>query len=381
MSNDIDEAIGLSKINLITRHPFISILALQTPIIETSSEKIPAFGTNGRDIFYNREYFKSITVPEITFCLSHCIYHMIFGHPFRRGGRDPKIWDMAIDYVVNSALIAGKVGTMPKGMLYDSKYTHHMTADEVYDDLIKNKTPEMPSIDSHGFGESDGSTEIELSDGELEAAFDKFRQAMAGAFAASPDDVDPYIRSMIQELNDPKINWREYLDSFVRSSIKSGLTYKKMNRRSTDEFIFPALGEAEKVELVFAIDTSGSMGDEMLNDLKSEIIGFTEQFDDFEIHIWCFDTAVHNHQTFNVNNIEELKSYDMQGGGGTQFSCNWEYMKEIELQPDRFVMMTDGGDWDDHGKQYEDYTNTLFIVHSMPSRNYQPGHGSVCYYD
>lgn len=383
MSKDIGEIITLAQIYLVSRHPFVSILVMNTPIIESPSEKTKTYGTNGRDIFYNREYFKSLSIGEVAFCLSHCVYHMIFGHPFRRGGRDPEIWDMAIDYVTNAALISGKVGVAPAGSLYNSKYSHDMTAEAVYEDLIKSKTPTMPSLDDHNFGDGGGNSDIEmqLSDDELEAAFNDFRQIISSALAASPDSVDPHIRDLINDLNDPKIAWREFLDSFIRSSIKSGYTYKKMNKRSYGDIILPARGQSEKVKLAFCVDTSGSMGDEMLNDLKSEIVGFTEQFQDFEIDLWCFDTEVHNHQTFTPANIDDLINYEMEGGGGTTFACNWEYMKENDIQPDRLVMMTDGGDFDDHGYMYRDYCDVLFIVHSYPSHDYQPGHGTVCYYD
>ena len=55
-----------------------------------------------------------------------------------------------------------------------------------------------------------------------------------------------------------------------------------------------------------------------------------------------------------------FSEYEPVGGGGTDFACNWEYMKEHDLQPRKFIMMTDGypcGSWGD-----PDYVDTLFIV-------------------
>jgi len=57
-----------------------------------------------------------------------------------------------------------------------------------------------------------------------------------------------------------------------------------------------------------------------------------EQYRDYNIKIWCFDTDVHNEQDFNSSG-ETLESYKIEGGGGTDFMANWEYMKENDIVP------------------------------------------------
>ena len=57
-----------------------------------------------------------------------------------------------------------------------------------------------------------------------------------------------------------------------------------------------------------------------------------DQYKDFKIKCWCFDTKVYNEQDFSQDSGEELTDYKLMGGGGTEFMCNWEYMKENDIQ-------------------------------------------------
>jgi predicted metal-dependent peptidase len=85
-----------------------------------------------------------------------------------------------------------------------------------------------------------------------------------------------------------------------------------------------------------------------------------DQYEDFTINLWCFDTEIYNHQKISQDNGDDLLSYECQGGGGTDFEANWAWMKENDIQPKKFIMFTDGypcGGWGD-----EDYCDTLFVV-------------------
>ena len=127
-----------------------------------------------------------------------------------------------------------------------------------------------------------------------------------------------------------------------------------------------------------AIDTSGSMSTEMLTDLLGEVKGIMEQFTDFRLHIWCFDTEVHNPYVFTPDNLNDILEYDIQGGGGTDFECNWEFMKENDILPERFIMMTDGmpcGGWGE-----ESYCDTTFLIHSDPDARIAAPFGVTVHY-
>jgi predicted metal-dependent peptidase len=106
---------------------------------------------------------------------------------------------------------------------------------------------------------------------------------------------------------------------------------------------------------------SGSISNKMARDFLSEIKGIMDQFKDFHIKLWCFDTDIYNVVDITADSIHEFESYEPKGGGGTDFDCNWQMMKDENLVPKKFIMFTDGypfGSWGD-----PDYCDTLFVVH------------------
>ena len=115
------------------------------------------------------------------------------------------------------------------------------------------------------------------------------------------------------------------------------------------------------------------MGREMLSEVK----GIMQQFTDFNIQLWCFDTSVYSYAKFDSTNIDDIDTYEIVGGGGTDFMCNWKYMEENDIQPQRFVMFTDGMPWDSWGD--ENYCDTVFIIHG--SEDIKPPFGNYAYYD
>jgi predicted metal-dependent peptidase len=104
-----------------------------------------------------------------------------------------------------------------------------------------------------------------------------------------------------------------------------------------------------------------------------------ESFEDFNLMLWTFDTKVYGYKEFTRENLDEILEYDPKGGGGTDFSCNWVFMQENEIEPKRFIMFTDGFDNGDQGKSFEDYTETLFIVHGHNAPTMS--HGLTVAYD
>ena len=122
--------------------------------------------------------------------------------------------------------------------------------------------------------------------------------------------------------------------------------------------------EPDKYERVQLPDGVGVQHRDELDRIQREfreIKGIMDQYEDFKINLWCFDTAIYNHQEFTQDNSEELFEYEPEGGGGTDFDAHWEYMKNYDINPKKFIMFTDGypcGSWGD-----EEYCDSLFIVH------------------
>ena len=139
----------------------------------------------------------------------------------------------------------------------------------------------------------------------------------------------------------------------------------------------PGQTPEDTIDIALALDMSGSISDTMGKEMLSEVRGIMEQFTDFRVKVWCFDTQCYNYQEFTPQNIDEFENYAIAGGGGTDFDANWKFMKENEIQPERFIMFTDGYPWDSWGDP--DYCDTVFIIHG--SEDIRPPFGNYAYYD
>jgi len=121
----------------------------------------------------------------------------------------------------------------------------------------------------------------------------------------------------------------------------------------------------ETIDISIGIDMSGSISNAQANDFLSEVKGIMDEYKDFKLDIWCFDTEVYNYAKFTGDNSNDIQDYKVQGGGGTDFTVNFAFMKNENIVPKKFIMFTDGYPADSWGD--EDYCDTLFIIHGNDS--------------
>ena len=398
---EITDRIISARVNMLLNQPFFGNLALRLIPID-ATKWMPTCATDGKYFYYNRDFVGSLSRPELTFVFSHEVMHCAWDTMGRRGSRHAATWNDSADYAINLEIYDAKVGTPPKtytaenkkvfNCLLDNKYKG-MASDQIYDLLIAerkaNGTLGMPSqnFDWHSTDleeiEPDPTGElgpIPMSNDEKEKLRDEIRQSVMQAAKAAGGNVPGSIRRMISDITEPQMDWREMLTAHIQSAFKDDYTWSRPNRRSAGSiFVMPGLKNAYKVEIDIAIDVSGSITNQMLRDMLGEVHGIMTQFDDFVLRIWSFDTMVYQDtvMVLTPDNIEDIHNYNMRGGGGTDFVCNWEYMKKEDIQPHRFVMFTDGlpcGSWGD-----DMYCDTLFIIHG--SKTIEAPFGQTAYYD
>ena len=68
------------------------------------STKLDTAATDGRDIFFNKKFLESLTSSEQNALMLHEVLHMALLHVQRRQSRDPYIWNIAADIVVNDLI-------------------------------------------------------------------------------------------------------------------------------------------------------------------------------------------------------------------------------------------------------------------------------------
>jgi predicted metal-dependent peptidase len=382
----IIDKIIVARVGLLLRHPFFGNLATRLQIKE-ASDWLPTAATDGRHIYFNREFFTPLTTKQVEFVIAHEILHAVFDHMGRNEGRDRKIWNIAADYCVNGQLTRDRIGEVPSEIqiFHDAKY-YGWSAEQVYDEIYEKYDDEELDalgqlLDEHvDWGDQDGSGgKPQYSKDELKKIRDEMREAvMQAAQAAGAGNIPASVARMIKDLTEPKMNWREILRQQIQSTIKNDYTFMRPNRKGWHmSAILPGTNYDETIDICVAIDMSGSIGDEQAKDFLTEIKGIMEEYKDFKIKLWCFDTQVYNEADFDGYSMDNFVDYEPMGGGGTEFDANWEYMKEHNITPKKFIMFTDGYPWGSWGD--ENYCDTVFIIHGNDT--IVPPWGEFAYYE
>jgi len=392
--NKIVEKLVTARIGLLLRHPFFGNLATRMQLID-ATDWCSTLATDGRRFYYNNDFVNRLTPKQAEFGFAHEVLHNVFDHIGRRDKRHPVLSNIAADYAANQILKDERIGEVPDWIkiFQDNKYrgkSYEEIYDELYEKADKIKIEDLGELldehlDNGEEGDEDGDGEDEgkgkrprLTAEERKQIRDEIKEAVvAAAQAAGAGKVPAGIARMIRDFTEPKMDWRQMLRMNIQSIIKSNFSFNRPNRKSQHcGAVLPGMMNEETIDIACGIDMSGSITDAMGKDMISEIKGIMEEYQDFKLKLWCFDTAVYSYAEFSSDNADEINSYECKGGGGTEFEANWNFMKEQGIEPKKFIMFTDGlpyGTWGD-----EHYCDTLFIIHG--SETIVPPFGQYAYY-
>ena len=396
------QAILKARIALVLKQPFFGNLAMRLTLKNADSWLTTA-ATDGRHFYYNSEFILKLPTNQMMFLFCHELLHCAYDHMNRGRGYNRDIANIAMDYVVNSDCLkynlGQKITVVP--ILHDRKY-EDWNFEQVYADLIKNaKQINIEDLldqllDDHmdgNNGKGDGEDGKDDKDGkgngrpnpmtpeERQAIKDEFKEAMlAAAQSAGAGNTPGNIKRMINELTQPKINWRELITQQIQSTVKNDYTWSTPNKKHFSQgFVLPNMRKDQAIDVCVAIDTSGSIGQDQLNNFFGEINGIMQSYDDYKVKIWCFDTSVHNPQDYDTSTGDDLVNYEPKGFGGTNFDANWTWMKHEGVEPKLFIVFTDGepyGSWGD-----ENYCDTVWIIHNKYNKAIEPPFGIHAYYE
>lgn len=398
LRKEVIDKIVVARVGLLLRHPFFGNMATRLQIKECD-DWCPTAATDGRNLYFNTEFFSKMNSKEIEFVIAHEILHCVFDHMTRREDRDPQLHNIACDYIVNNTLVRDNIGEKPKDVeiFQDWKYDG-WASEAVYDDIYKKGKEKMEQLgkllDEHidwEKGESTGSGNDQNKDKkkgkapayskeEMEKIKNEIKESMmAAAQAAGAGNLPKEVERIIQQFTEPKMNWRELLQQQIQSVVKNDYTFARPSRKGWHSgVILPGTNYDETIDICIAIDTSGSIMNQQVEDFLGEVQGIMDQYKDYNIKIWCFDTEVHNEQDFNASG-DAIDSYQMAGGGGTDFMANWNYMKDNDIMPKKFIMFTDGYPWDTWGD--ENYCDTLFVINGHHDKNMEAPFGTTVHYE
>jgi predicted metal-dependent peptidase len=385
--NKIIEKLVTARVGLLLRHPFFGNMATRMKLIDASNW-CSTLATDGRNFYYSNDFVHQLTVRECEFGFAHEVLHNVFDHMGRRDARDPQLSNIAADYAANQILKDERIGDVPSmiQIFQDNKY-RGKSYEEIYDDIYSKATKinindlgelldehldgdgegESSDGDKDGDAEDKGKGRPKLTEEEKKQIKDEIKEAMVAASqAAGAGKVPAGVMRYIQTFTEPKMDWRQLLRMNIQSILKSNFSFSRPNRKSQHcGAILPGMMNEETIDVSISIDMSGSISNDQAKTFLSEVKGIMDEYKDFKLDIWCFDTGIYNYKQFTGDSADEIMEYEPMGGGGTDFEANWEFMKEQGIEPKRFIMFTDGypcGSWGD-----EDYCDTLFIVHGNDS--------------
>jgi len=392
------ERLVTARIGLLLRHSFFGNLATRMQLVN-ADEWCSTAATDGLKFYYNSRFIMMLKPKEVEFLVGHEVLHVVYDHIGRRGNRDPQLWNIADDYAVNADLKRHKVGEFIKTVpcLYEVKYDGK-SAEEIYDDLyekaekinVEDLIDQM--IDDHMEGENQGENDGEEIDGsgkvkgrpkmspeERERVRQEVKQAIINAAqGAEAGSIPKGVERMIKQHTNPVMPWRELIQTNLTSAIRTDFSFMRPNRRGWHmDAIMPGMTPGEEIDVVVSLDMSGSITDKQAQAFLGEIAGMMDAFDGYRVHVFCFDTETYNPQDFTSENLDTIDSYQPVGGGGTDFDCIFQYLKDNAIEPKRLIVFTDGypcGSWGD-----PDYCDTTWIIHGDKDPN--PPFGTFALYD
>ncbi|MBQ7358443.1 MAG: hypothetical protein IJW65_06885 [Clostridia bacterium] len=388
----IKDIIQAARGRLLDLYPFYGLLLMYLKFVAVP--KMKKISTNGRCIYFNPDFIEKLYIDEIEYILIHQILHIVCGHIWRERDVSGDDYHFACDIFINLLLEDTKYGVnrYPHlGDIYrgstDSVDLREKTPEEIQafmpyslyafneqvrskffvdnDELWDNKTdngqlgeiiidiPEMT-----GRLKIQGSSEMKAGNfdgsavgGELKQEW-KLRAAVAASSMTSDGkedggagDVPDFVQRIIGKMKDPVLDWKKILNNFIQERVND-YSFSPPDRRFGDfDFFLPDFNEKDFVskEILFMVDTSGSVGDGELAAVYSEIKGAIEQFDGkLTGMLGFFDCCVTEPVPFY--SVEELIDIIPIGGGGTSFGAIFDYLADncADEPPACIVIFTDG---------------------------------------
>lgn len=327
-----------AKTALILEHPFIGTIALGMPFL--LDRAVPTAATNGKRVVFNPDFIGTLTDEELKFLVAHECMHPMLEHNFRRGERQARRWNKAADYVINQLLVNDNIGKMPKqGLMNPQIYNAgNGTSDGIY-----NILPQEDDSGEYG-GEGDPLDNCEDGSGgpaeqaQTQAEW-KVKVAQAAQAAKMMGKLSANMQRLVDEVLHPKVNWREVMQRFLQKCKADTRSWARPNRRFIAQNLYLPSSSGEQMgEVVYAVDCSGSITKEVINQFAAEITTFKEDLLPTRVHVLYFDSEVSHVEDYGPDDALDIKPH---GGGGTDFAPVFAKIAELNIEPVAVVFLTD----------------------------------------
>lgn len=371
------ELVSNFKLALYYKNSFFYSLAQYVYWKPTKSPSIPTAATDGINIWFNYDWFKTLLPYERNAVWLHEILHCALRHCARKGERRHKLWNIAGDVQINDGFLkefnwckVPKNGISKPDYLRESTEETYLALQELQDgSSCKDKSDLEDLLDKL---ESDLLPSPTDEDGnpilpeELDA---RWKEALkqAAEKSRSAGHIPQGFKRILDDLDSCKIPWRDALFNFI---VKFPHNFEGFDRRFIYKKLYIDNFDGEAVELFLCIDTSGSIGTEELTLFSSELQGILSSYNHVKVHLYWADCSL-----YGPYEIEEISDMPLpEGGGGTSFIPFFNAVKEADTASGLklAIYFTDG--YGSFPKEYPDFqTMWVTLPNTLNASNYPFG--------
>lgn len=344
------EKIAKARINLLTDYPFFGNLCMRLVPRELSKEEVQKYGITAMavdiygNVLYNPEWVSAQSDVVMKAALVHEVMHLALKHLVRVGTRDKLLFNIAADAVINEIL--SETFTIPSDWVRIPEMKGK-SAEEIYDWLVKNmKTAKVLmglGFDKHLWAEGNGQNETEKSpfwkEGQL--PFDETRAVRdAYNFAKQQGKLPAGLERIFADILNPQLNWRDLLRKFIAETLPHDYSYTRPNKKSEATGFYIPMVKRENIELVIAVDSSGSISDSEYAEFLSEVYAMCRQFEAIRGTLLICDAEIQN--IIEIDETFDPYSIKGRGWGGTDARPVYRWIEENKPNTKLLVYFTDG---------------------------------------
>ena len=373
----IEDRLTKARTQLILDKPFLGNLVLRLPLMAADSW-CKTSATDAKSFYYNPEFINSLSNHQIKFVLIHEALHCALTHFARRVNRTKHKWDLACDFAINPLLV--KEGFHPpidvpifrqyEGMIAEEIYPmiddnldqepmdQHLYDEHANDDAKQSdggmredelqKEQEKPSNSASKSNNQQGRGVLQLAQqppalqpDEVEKLATQWQKNLASSaqLAQQAGKLEGEFAKLIDFFLQPQVSWQSLLAQYMSTFARDDFSYARPSRRSGDA-ILPSL-KSHQIDISIAIDTSGSISQEEVNEFVSEVDAIKVNLR-ASITLLACDDKLSAHSPWRFEAWDELQLPASLGGGkGTNFNPVFDYIDAQDSACDVLIYFTD----------------------------------------
>jgi predicted metal-dependent peptidase len=348
--NQLPPQVLRARMQLMLAHPYLACALARLPVINAAN--LPwckTMATDGYYVYVNPSFCEPLPEEEITGVFAHEVLHCVLGHIDRRGERERRLWNVAIDFATN-LLLTDFGFKLPAGALLDARF-RGLTAEQIYQQLRSSGVTFGEGFDLHVEpGDAEGSVE---RDRDFPSADERRRlraavmREMAKERARRQGTWPGELQREFALATSRSVPWQDLLAQFFSDLRRTDYRTYPFNRKHLWRGIYlPSAGVPGPDHVVLAVDTSGSVSQRELGQFVTELDrlrGFT----DCKLTLLHCDARVQKVDVTEGRDASVLPAGTaLKGGGGTDFRPVFDWVRDQlahgEAAPDALIYCTDG---------------------------------------